>query len=90
MANQIKLLDTPNGDPKGKCLFIVTIIDTDDSEDTTSGIWQANDGDHLYDLVREYYVGEDEEEEFFGQSPSDRFEEDWGINILFNHIANII
>jgi hypothetical protein len=91
MANQIKLLDTPNGDPKGECLFIVTTIDTDDSEDTTSEIWQANDEHHLYDLVRESYVGEEyEEEEFFGQSPSDRFEEDWGINILFNHIANII
>lgn len=85
----IKLLDVPQGDPKGKALFIVTTIDTDDTEDTTSEIWQANDEDHLYELVRESYVGEEDDEEFMGSEMSNRFEDDWGINILSKHIANI-
>lgn len=88
---KIALLDVPQGDPKGKALFIVTAIDTDDTEDTTSAIWQANDEDHLYDLVRESYIGEEEDEEdFTGTEMSDKFEDDWGIYILHKHIANIL
>jgi len=87
---KIALLEVPQGDPNGKALFIVTTIDTDDTEDTTSAIWQANDEDHLYDLVRESYVGDEDEEDFMGEEMSDRFEDDWGINILSKYIANII
>jgi hypothetical protein len=37
--------------PVGKKLFVVTWIDSDDSEDTKIEIWIANDDDDLYDLI---------------------------------------
>jgi hypothetical protein len=89
----IKLLETEKiqGDLTGALLFLVTTIDTDDAEDTTSEFWQANDEDQLYNLVKQSYVGEDfmEEDDFMSEQLIDKFDEDWGINILYKHIANI-
>lgn len=78
--------DNLHGDKNGKKLFVVTIIDSDDSEDSKSELWLANDEDHLYELVKEKCVGDDEEEdEFMIQA----FEDDWGFTILSTEVGKV-
>lgn len=81
---KVKFKD-PQGDLKATEIFIVTFIDHDDSEDSTSAIWIANDEHHLYDLVKASCVDEDD---LMEQFMSDRFEEGWGMEILYTHIGS--
>jgi hypothetical protein len=76
---------------EGNILFLVTVVDTEDPEDTTTNVWVANDEEHLYDLVKEEFVGDDEDEdEDEDEDPIARnFENDWGINILFQEIGQV-
>ena len=93
MKNENYLItEKVKGDLTGKKLFVVVTIDKDDSEDSSTQLWRAKSQDHLYDLVKEEYVGDDfeDDEEFFGQSPSDIFDEDWGFSILVTEIGKEI
>jgi hypothetical protein len=93
MKNENYLItEKVKGDLTGKKLFVVVTIDQEDSEDSTTELWRANDEDHLQDLVKEEYVGDEfgDDEEFFGQSPSDIFDEDWGFSILVTEIGKAI
>lgn len=74
------------GDPKGKALFTLTLIDNDDTEDTTVQFWRANDHDHLQELFIKDSTSEDDSE--YDDMMVSQIEEDWGINILPLHIAN--
>lgn len=80
-----------HGDENGKKLFVVTVIDEDDAEDTTSAMWLANDEDHLYDLVKEEYVGEpDEDGEYDEDDPiAASFDDDWGLTILYKEVGTV-
>lgn len=86
----INLCCALEGDLNAKELFILTTVDRDDPEDTTSVLWQANDEDHLYELVKNMYCGyPDEQDESMFMRLVDKFDEEWGITILYTKIANI-
>jgi len=89
MKNENYLItEKVKGDLTGKKLFVVVTIDKDDSEDSTTELWRANDEDHLQDLVKEEYVGDDFEDE---DNPfSEQFDEDWGFSILVTEIGKAI
>jgi hypothetical protein len=87
------------GDMNAKKLFVVTTIDEDDAEDTVSRMWLANDEDHLHDLVKSYYVGDEDEDEdeddedseydYMRESVGEQFENDWGFTILYTEVGNV-
>jgi hypothetical protein len=83
--------DNLHGDENGKKLFIVTVIDEDDAEDTSSSMWLANDEDRLFDLVKEEYVGEpDEDGEYDEDDPvAKAFDNDWGLTILYKEVGTV-
>ena len=89
MKNENYLItEKVKGDLTGKKLFVVVTMDKDDSEDSTTELWRANDEDHLQDLVKEEYVGDDFEDE---DNPfSEQFDEDWGFSILVTEIGKAI
>ena len=80
--------DNLHGDENGKKLFIVTFVDEDDSEDTSSSMWLANDEDHLFDLVKEEYVGETDEDDE-DDPVAEAFENDWGFTILYKEVGTV-
>jgi hypothetical protein len=84
--------DNLHGDENAKKLFIVTNIDEDDAEDTTSSMWLANDEDHLFDLVKEEYVGEsdeDDDEDDEDDPVAEAFDNDWGFTILYKEVGTV-
>lgn len=86
----IDLIVDTYGDPDGKELYTVTTIDEDDSEDTDTDLWKANNELDLYELVKEKYVGEpDGQDERLIEQLVGKFEYDWGITILYKKIANV-
>ncbi len=89
MKNENYLItEKVKGDLTGKKLFVVVTMDKDDSEDSTTELWRANDEDHLQDLIKEEYVGDDFEDE---DNPfSEQFDEDWGFSILVTEIGKAI
>jgi len=88
MKNENYLItEKVKGDLTGKKLFVVVTIDQEDSEDSTTELWRANDEDHLQDLVKEEYVGDD----FEGTPGEDSlFDGDWGFSILVTEIGKAI
>lgn len=86
----------------GNKLFLITFVDTDDSEDTHSQIWRANDEDHMKSQLKEELCGpeadwndnllpEDPEapDNAYWPGIADKFEEDWGFSILCEEIGEI-
>ena len=87
MENLRVTFNNVHGDLKADKIFIVTKVDTEDSEDSSSDIWFANDEDHLYELVKEEYLGDDfEDDDPFKLG----FDDDWGISILYTEIGTIL
>jgi len=79
----------PQGDLKATEIFIVTFIDQDDSDNSTSAIWMANDENHLYDLVKDSCIGNDIDDSM-KEALSEDFEQEWGMEILYTHIGSNI
>lgn len=84
-----------NGNPEGKFLFAVIIVNEDHSKDTTVSLYQSDDEDELFGLVMKDLVDgedayEDETEEEKQEDPRmgtyryfrNKFEEDWGAYII--------
>jgi len=70
------------GDMSSKVLYTVTIIDTDDTEDTSARLFLADDTEHLDELVKEYLgVTKDDGE---------HWDDDWGINIFYYEVGRKI
>lgn len=81
--------------PVGKKLFVVTWIDSDDSEDTKIELWIANDDDDLYDLIVTESVSADERDGFVDEGEVDdiyrkSIEDSWGNEILYTEIGTIM
>jgi len=50
----------------GSNLYIVTMVDLDDAEDTSFQLWRADSEDHLYDQAEEEFAeGVEEMEKYF-------------------------
>jgi hypothetical protein len=75
-----------NGDPKGEKIFVVVWVDVEDSEDTRTEFWRANNEDELQDLLAEVYSDGDPDYEPGVHGP-DVYEE-FGITILATEIGN--
>ena len=73
----------------GKKLYIITIVDDEDTEDTHSYLQRANDEDDLYNQVKNDLVGDLAEEEMEDDPTANAFEDDWGIKILYSFIGEI-
>jgi len=82
---------TVQGNIHGTKLFIIQIIDEDDTEDSSVELWRANDENDLHDQVKEFYVDEPDEDAEEGEEEpmSILFEDDWGFKILFKEIGTI-
>lgn len=92
---KIEITDSKiKGNPKGLKLFTVTTVDSEDSEDTQTELWLADNEDQLQDLVKEEYTGidpdDDKELDDEDSAMSDKFDEDWGIEILYNEVGTVI
>jgi hypothetical protein len=76
---------------EGKNLYIITVVDQDDTEDTASYLYRADDEDHLYQQLKADYVGDFEEDgdDFMDKEIEKRFEDDWGFSILFFEVGEI-
>ncbi len=77
-------LDEVNGSPTGKFVYVVVIVDTDDSEDTRTEFWRADSEEELADLIEEKfkeYINEDA-----GQAI---FDDAWGSTILIGSFHEI-
>jgi hypothetical protein len=74
--------DQPHG--KGKILWAVISVDTDDAEDSNVSLWRADDEEHLYDQVKADWVGDACEE------IADDFEEDWAYRIIPKRLGEIL
>jgi hypothetical protein len=64
---------------EGEFLYAVTSIDTDDSEDTSTTLWLANDEEHLYEQVKEDWDIDTFQEDYF--------QNDWGCTILWTKLG---
>ena len=84
---QLDFVEEVQGNPKGKFLFSVVTVDTDDTEDSTTALWRANSENELADLIKNEYCGD--EEDMFYEEMEQRFDDDWGFNILFTKLAKI-
>jgi len=76
-----------NGDPKGEKLFAVVWVDVEDSEDTRTELWRANNEDELQELIGEVFSDGDPDYEPGVHGPD--IEEEFGITILVTEIGNI-
>ena len=76
------LIYRDKSDAESKTLFVLVVVDQDDTEDTMTELWLARDEDHLYDIVKDDRVGEDE---FL----ADKFDEDWGFNLLYKEVGKV-
>jgi hypothetical protein len=76
MAHIQALIDSSEVNGTGNKLYVLIMVNQDDSEDTTLELWRADSEDHLYDQVaEEFYDGEDPDD-FMGPN----FEEEiWGM-----------
>jgi hypothetical protein len=76
MAHIQALIDSSEVNGTGNKLYVLIMVNQDDSEDTTLQLWRADSEDHLYDQVaEEFYDGEDPDD-FMGPN----FEEEiWGM-----------
>jgi len=79
------------GDKTAKNLYIVTTVDSEDTEDTASELFLAEDDDQLEEIVRKEFVGETEEdeEEDEDNGMTAKFNEDWGCSILYTLIGTV-
>lgn len=84
---KVKTKDPIGGE--GKNLYIITVVDQDDTEDTTSYLYRADDEDHLYQQLKADYVGIDGEGDFMEKQIEKQFEDDWGFSILFFEVGKI-
>ena len=73
----------------GNKLYIVTFVDREDSEDTKTETWGAKDDDELYDIVKENTVGQKADFDTEEDPIEQKFEEDWGLEILYESIGTI-
>jgi hypothetical protein len=76
-----------NGDPKGEKLFAVVWVDVEDSEDTRTELWRANNEDELQGLIGEYFADGDPDYEPGVHGPD--VDDEFGITILATEIGNI-
>jgi hypothetical protein len=87
----------------GKKMFVVTWVDSEDSEDTRTELWIANDEDDLYDLVKNQYEedrddgaepgdgeNDSEDEQWVDEIYEKKIEDSWGIEILSFEIGTIL
>jgi len=75
------------GNPTGRILFGIIIVDTDDSEDTLLKLFRANDEGELMDLVQDHLIkredyGDDEEGQESYDEEIERFQDDYDVIIL--------
>jgi len=91
MATFIKIEFTcaPNGKPDGKKLYMVTKIDTDDSEDTKSELYRADSGYELDSILKAEYVGDEEDEDIIAIMEK-QFDDDLGTCLLYEEVGDII
>ena len=83
-------LEITNGDHDGPLLYAVNFVDEDDTEDSTVEIYRAKDEEDLYEQVRYGCIGDTEDDlDEDLKSGHKRFEEEWGISILFTEIGLI-
>ena len=77
---------------EGKKIYIVVTVDQEDPEDTSTEIWRANDEDHLYEQVKEDFIGHNENIEpgSLSERISDDFEADWCYSILYTEIGKTV
>ena len=82
---EVEFTQEIHGDPKGKDLFTLTLIDEDDTEDTSVQLWRANDHDHLQELfIKDHTSDEDSaNDDLLVQ----QIEEDWNFKIIPQQIA---
>ena len=67
------------GNPKGRFIWAVINVDTDDTEDSSVEFYLANDEDDLFEVwLKDNGLGEDDRE---------MVEEDWGYKLLPKKIA---
>ena len=76
-----------NGYPKGEKLFAVVWVDVEDSEDTRTELWRANNEDELQGLIGEYFADGDPDYEPGVHGPD--VDDEFGITILATEIGNI-
>ena len=75
------------GNPTGRILFGIIIVDVDDSEDTSLKLFRANDEGELMDLVQDHLIrredyGDDEEGQKSYDEEIERFQDDYDVIIL--------
>lgn len=82
------------GNQEAKNLYTLTIVDTEDTEDTTTNLFLADDEADLYNQVKGVFISssdpnefEEDEDEFSGSSLLRNFDDEWGISILWTLIG---
>jgi hypothetical protein len=75
---------------EGKYLYIVTHVDTDDSEDTTVQMWLSNSEEELCETIMEDIIGDTDLTEEELKQIRERYDfEMWGQTILIKKIAEV-
>lgn len=77
-----------HGNPKGKSLWALVIIDEDDAEDTQCEIWRADHHDQLAELALEHWVSENEDDPM-NEAIEQEFKNNWGVTILPTKIGRL-
>ena len=76
----------PMGKRNGAKLFVLVVVDKDDSEDTHVELWRADDEDDLRDVVKKAYSKSFDDQEIFEAE----FDEDWGVYLLPKELGTIV
>lgn len=87
---QVKIpKDTVHG--AGSKLFAVVSVDMEDSEDTLTELWLAEDEDDLFEQVKRETVDPDGEDENYEENSeiAYSFDEEWGNSMLFTEIGTV-
>jgi hypothetical protein len=73
---------------EGDILYTVVYIDKEDSEDSITEMWLANNEDDLSDQVQDSYIGLDD-----GDEPDpmaiQEFEDKWGFEINYTEVGKV-
>ncbi len=83
MKLKVEFNDAIKGNLSAKKLFIITLVD---EEDTSNTLWLANDENELHDLAKQNI-----DDGIFGTKEefNKAFKEDWGRIILYKEIGSI-
>lgn len=77
-----------SGNPKAKRLWILVVVDKEDSEDTQTFLWRADSEEELKESAKEYFVGDDPDDPGY-TAMCEKFEDDWGLVFLYTKIGSI-